>query len=158
LESCLSREIQAEEGETKDFELAYQQMINIYQLYFIVLLMVGASDAYDVCPQDAQSQPSWLHCIRWIRCWCLSMTMPSAKRQLMTGGVASVHLASRLEQRHRSEKLQRALTFTDPGSKNSAALEASLPGNPGRVWWVGFKVSKSSKSSKSKRVSLCMND
>lgn len=31
-----------------------------------------------------------------------------------------------LEQRHRSEKLQRALTFTDPGSKNSAALEASL--------------------------------
>lgn len=60
-------------------------------------------------------------------------------------------LVSRLEQRHRSEKLQRALTFTEPGSKNSAALEASLPGNPGRVWW-------SSKSSKSKRVSLCMND
>lgn len=48
MESCLSREIQAEEGETKDFELAYQQMINIYQLYFIVLLMVGASDVYDV--------------------------------------------------------------------------------------------------------------
>lgn len=75
------------------------------------------------------------------------MTLLCAKQARFTAydGVRGhpFNLASRLEQRHRSEKLQRALTFTDPGSKNSAALEASLPGNPGRVWlWAGFKVSK----------------
>eukprot|EP00435_Cladocopium_sp_Y103_P050298 s205_g15.t1 len=45
-----------------------------------------------------------------------------------SGGVVDQMLVAQyaqLEQRHRSEKLQRALTFTDPGSKNSAALEAS---------------------------------